>query len=344
MTIVNIESLTNLIYCGMITFGVRYLALVIVLGFIHNPASLAQVIPDMQYQSHVVIEEKEVNNETLGGFSGITFNPLTKEYVLVADKPPARFVHFTLDSEGSIGINWKSTSLLEPEPMQSSELEGIAYSKQADSYFVSDEQSQGTRIMKFDQATDFKRIVLPNNKPFLPLSAHNSGIEGLTITDNNQFLYYAFERPTDNCQESGLITIGKIDLKTSKVEAYPYQLHNVTDDILGTNGVSALLAWNDSTLLVMERAYIPNTGNIVRLYEVQVTGTGRNTNIISCGSDKPSNLASRLVYDFASEPAIKIDNAEGMCFNEDRTMLFIITDNNFSKKQETQLVRLSIME
>ena len=340
MTIVNIESLSNLIYCGMIRFCVRYLTLAIILSVIYNPGSLAQVIPDMHYQSHVVIEPKEVNNETLGGFSGITYNPLTKEYVLVADKPPARFVHFTLDSEGSLGINWKSTRLLEPEPMQASELEGIAYNKQNNSYLVSDEQNKGTRIMELTSTAHFKRIVLPSNKPYLPLSSHNSGIEGLTISDNNQFLYYAFERPTDDCQDSGLITIGKIDLQTSKVESYPYQLHSVPDDKLGTNGVSALLSWNDTTLLVMERAYIPNTGNIVRLYEVQLTGTGQKTETISCDNGKLRNLTSRLVYDFAAEPAMNIDNAEGMCFNDDRTMLFIITDNNFSKKQETQLVTL----
>ena len=180
------------------------------------------------------------------------------------------------------------------------------------------------------------------NLAFIPLSSRNSGIEGLCLNQAGTELFYAFERPTKSCQQQRITSIGRIDLETNKVEYFAYQLHPVREDVLQTNGISEILWLNDSTLLVMERAYIPGKGNVVRLYESDLTPVMDFSNMAIECAGTIHTIRSWLVLDFANVSELNIDNAEGMTFNEDRSSLYIITDNNFSSSQETQLVKLAI--
>lgn len=289
--------------------------------------------------SHQVLDEEIDGITRIGGLSGLAYNPSINKFVAVADKPPARLIQFRLDSITHKFVN-PELVLLQPNDISKSELEGIVYDGQG--YLLSDEQQNGTRIFRTDIMGNFLSIILPKNRPFLPLSGHNSGIEGLSLGNDKTSLFFAFERPSGTCLGQQITTIGKIDLQSNETELYAYKLHNVENDALNTNGISEILTLSDTTLIVMERAYIPGQGNIVRLFEVSLSDPVSNiATALDCSAEYKL-VRSKLVYDFADNQKIKIDNAEGMCFNGDHSELLIITDNNFSKKQETQVIRMKL--
>jgi len=301
----------------------------------------AQDISSLSYSSHLVLPHGFVSDgHIVGGLSGIAYNSRDSLFYLVADKSPARIFKIEIKNNDLVAIELKECLVLQPGLLTNSELEGIAYHYRTGNFYVSDEQKKGTRILELTYEANFIRIIEPVNQSFLSLSGYNSGIEGLTISNDLNYLYYAFERPTKECLALSLVRITKIDLSgDSKQKSYFYNLHDVASDKINTNGIADILFVNDSKLLVMERAYIPNQGNVVRLYQVNLTDSSRGSN---CGDQTVVPVESTLLFDFSTVRGFNIDNAEGMTFNADRSMLYIITDNNFSKKQETQLIALKV--
>ena len=296
----------------------------------------------LRYADHIVIPDQVNSIKNIGGLSGITYNPHIGLFIACADKPPARILEFSFKGD-SLELKNLEEVQLKPGVIIQSELESIIYDEVHKIYYLSDEQSAGTRIFKVKEGNRFESIILPLNLPLLPLSGHNSGIEGLALTKDKSTLFFAFERPTSSCFDQQITTIGRINLFDNSVELFGYQLHDVAGDRLNTNGISEIIYLNDSSLLVMERAYLPGTGNVVRLFEVRLgTPISNTTKALEC-TESIQPLASTLVYDFASVDQFKIDNAEGMCFNKDRSKLFIITDNNFSKRQQTQIISLDVV-
>lgn len=294
----------------------------------------------LSYKKHVVIEENIAGLNRVGGLSGITYNHQSNCFLACADKPPSRLLKIKFNDD-QLDISVTEELLLKPNLLSKSELEGIVFDAQRQVYFLSDEQAEGTRIVSINTSGQFKAILLPKNMPFLPLSGYNSGIEGLTLSADGNTLYFAFERPTSSCTKHSLTTIGKINLQTSELQTFPYPLHEVKDDNLKTNGISEILWLSEDRLLVMERAYLPGTGNVVRLYDTELaTPLDNDQNPINCADEDITPALTKPLFDFASVNTFNIDNAEGMTFNEDRSELIIVTDNNFSGKQETQLIVL----
>lgn len=291
----------------------------------------------------VIAHGYEFDGNVVGGISGVTFNTNDSLFYLVADKPPARIFKASINDDVIPAIKFIQSLELSPGLLSESELEGIAYNYQTGNFYVSDEQKKGTRIMELSNTAKFIRIVVPINQSFMSLSGYNSGIEGLTISDDLKYLLYAFERPTDDCLDESLVKITKILLsESSDYKTFFYKLHLVDNDKINTNGISDILFLNDSSLLVMERAYIPGEGNVVRLYEAILAGHDHPNTEFNCNDESITSLKSKLLFDFANVTEFNIDNAEGMTFNADKTMLYIITDDNFSKKQETQVIALDV--
>ena len=305
----------------------------------------AQEISSLTFSGQVVIPyDYDVNGNVVGGISGIALNTNDNSYFLIADKPPARIFKVNINNNDIEDLKFVETLVLSPTLMGMSELEGIAYNNEIGKLYVSDEQKNGTRIIELNNEAEFVRIIEPVNQPFIPLSGYNSGIEGLTISYNAEDLYYAFERPTDDCLEQSLITITKKDISNASAsQTFYYQLHPVANDELNTNGVSDLLFLSDLSLLIMERAYIPNHGNVVRIYVANLEGRGSQVKAINCNKNSLGSVKSKLLFDFAEVSDFAIDNAEGMTFSADKSQLYIVTDNNFSMKQKTQIIALDVI-
>lgn len=303
----------------------------------------AQENLSLQYHSKVVIpKDFKIDNTTVGGLSGISYHINDGAYYIVADKHPSRFYKAIIDANNGLKVDIQSVMELRPQLLAESELEGIAINNTTRAIYVSDEQSKGTRIFEIDESGKFIKIIEPLNSPFLSLSGHNSGIEGLTISNDGRYLYYAFERPTEDCLEESYVVITQVELTNRQNNiSYHYQLHEVEGDNINTNGISEILYLNDSSLLVMERAYIPGQGNVVRLYQTKLSIAEKDKDS-SCGNSSVYKTKSQLVFDFADVKEFEIDNAEGMTFNADKSLLVIVTDNNFSKRQETQIILLEV--
>ena len=285
-----------------------------------------QEISSLKFRGQLVIPyEYNVNGNVVGGLSGIALNTNDNSYYLIVDKPPARIFKVIINNNDLEDIKFVETLVLSPPLLAVSDLEGIAYNSEIDRLYVADEQKNGTRIIELNNEAEFVRIIEPINRPFIPLSGYNSGIEGLTISYNTEDLYYTFERPTDDCLEQSLIPITKKDLTgLSESQTYYYQLHNVANDELNTNGVSDILFLSDLSLLIMERAYIPDQGNVVRLYVANLEDRGSQSKEINCNNNSVGPVKSKLLFDFAEVSGFAIDNAEGMTFSADKSQLYIV--------------------
>ncbi len=271
----------------------------------------------------------------VGGLSGITY--LDGYYYVVADKPPARFYQMTILFTDTLDVKIEAVKLLRPDSVSDSELESIIPTPDGSGFFLSDEQKEGTRVLMVNKEGEIQQMVLPEKDIFIPLSNHNSGIEGIALSEKGNCLYYAFERPTLDCSNLGLVSIKRIKLATGyEASCYYYELHDPPVDPLGTNGISEIISINRTDLMIMERAYIPGQGNVVKLFSSNVPPERHY-----CDDDN-FTLKSELMFDFSSVPGFKIDNAEGMCLNEDGSILYIVTDNNFNKTQHTQIVALGV--
>jgi hypothetical protein len=313
---------------------IRVSIIIALLAFLLYIKDITAQSLSLTYLEHHVIPEQVDGLKKVGGLSAIAYNSLLNKYITVADKPPSRLINFNLQGDQPESVN-----LIKPEPLSSSELEGIVFDSLNNWYYLADEQSVGTRIFKTDTTGNFLEIVLPRNRPFLDLSAHNSGIEGLALNKTGDHLYFAFERPTESCFDQRITTIGIINLDNNKVNLYAYELHKVEDDALNTNGISEILLLDDTTLLIMERAYISGTGNVVRLYET-VLGPPVEYESAAIKCDDSFPLAtSKLVFDFADAEQIKIDNAEGMTFNANRSQLVSLSVNKKDPKPMLRVLR-----
>ena len=305
----------------------------------------AQGISSLEFKGNVVVPYNyEVNGSIVGGLSGISYNSSDSTYCFVADKSPARIFKADIKANSKPDVQFIKVLELSPALLGQSELEGIAYNYKSDQFYVSDEQKAGTRIIELNNEAEFLRIIEPINQSFLPLSGHNSGIEGLTISNDLQYLLYSFERPAEDCLDQALVKITKIRTEVSgNNQTFLYRLHHVENDKLNTNGISEVLFISENKILVMERAYIPGKGNVVRLYQALLSSPNEDSEIVNCLDDSITPLQSELLFDFGRVNGFAIDNAEGMTFNADRSILYIVTDNNFSKKQETQVVALDVI-
>ncbi len=309
-----------------------------------GPVLFAQEIRSLTFAGVTVIaHDARLEGSVIGGLSGITYQPESDRYYLVADKYPARMFRVRISMQDSLIADFQQVIKLSPALLQQAELEGIAYSTVAGNFIVSDEQGQGTRIFAVTPGGAFIRIIEPVNQGLLPLSNNNSGIEGLTVSHKGKTntLYYAFEKPIPACQDNALVQLTRLSSENRQRQNFWYPLHAVTNDKIPTNGISEILYLNDSSLLVMERAYIPDEGNVVRIYRVQLPTQGYAREI-PCTDTSVTPLTPELLFDFATVKSFAIDNAEGMTFNADRSLLLLVTDNNFSKKQQTQIVALRV--
>eukprot|EP00919_Chromeraceae_sp_WS-2016_P080798 GHVR01190965.1.p1 GENE.GHVR01190965.1~~GHVR01190965.1.p1 ORF type:complete len:324 (+),score=5.80 GHVR01190965.1:249-1220(+) len=307
----------------------------------------AQEISSLTFSGSFVIPYNyDFKGNVVGGLSGIVLNTNDNSYYLIADKPPARIFKAIININDIEILKFVETFVLSPTLLAKSELEGIAYNYRTYGLYVADEQKNGTRIFELNNEAEFVRIVEPRNQRFIPLSGYNSGIEGLTISYSTESLYYAFERPTKDCLKRSIIPITRKDLTgLSESQTYYYQLHSVDNDELNTNGVSEILFQSHLNLLIMERAYIPYKGFVVRLYLANLEGSGvqGNGKDINCNDSSIAPIKSKLIFDFAEVSAFEIDNAEGMAFSADKSQLYIVTDNNFSMEQKTQIIVLDVI-
>ncbi|MDN3587898.1 esterase-like activity of phytase family protein [Pedobacter aquatilis] len=182
----------------------------------------------------------------------------------------------------------------------------------------------------------------------------NALFEGITFADNYKTLYASLEEPLYQDGKSaafgysGAITrILKFDARTKKnIAQYAYNLGELpveptVQSDWNVNGISEILAINNHTLLVMERAWAKGHDDhtFIKLFLVDLKGAENVIDNASFIKNPPKTLKKKLLFDFDTIGK-HIDNFEGVTFGPDlpnghKTLIFCV-DNNFSKNQTQQ--------
>ncbi|PSB28423.1 phytase [Stenomitos frigidus] len=196
---------------------------------------------------------------------------------------------------------------------------------------------------------------------------NNLAFESLTITPNQKSLFSATENALfqDGSVATATATsparILQYNLTTGQPEKeYLYEVDKVavappTATSFNTNGLVDLLAIDDrGTLLALERSFtadIPGTGNTIKLYEISTQGAADISGINALSSLTAEQRAAiqpvqkRLLLNLDDlKLPTGLDNVEGIEFGpklaDGRQSIVLVSDNNFSATQFTQILAL----
>ncbi|NQE35761.1 esterase-like activity of phytase family protein [Microcoleus asticus] len=315
----------------------------------------------------------------IGGLSGITYDADKQVYYAISDdrssKAPARF--YTLKINLQSGKLEKEkitftgvTTLLDEKGKSFSELsldpEGIVFT--GNSVFVSSEGDVDRNINPFIKEFSLdgklmKTLAIP--ELFLPDDKGSKGIrnnlsfESLTLTPDRKYLFTATENAlvqdgaVPSLETGSPCRILRYDAVSGNPEA---SFLYITEPLpaganpvgkLTSNGLVDLVAIDDNRLLSLERAFSLETGVTVKLFEISLEKGDRIEALESLKSRlrEVSPAQKRLLLDLETLK-IPLDNIEGLTFGpalaDASRGLILLSDNNFSPLQETQILGFQI--
>jgi len=315
----------------------------------------------------------------IGGLSGITYDAEKQVYYAISDdrssKAPARFYTLKINWQSGklekeqitfIGV----TTLLDENgkgfPELSLDPEGIAFT--GNSVFVSSEGDVDRQINPFIKEFSLdgkllKTLAIP--ELFLPDDKGTKGIrnnlafESLTLTPDRKYLFTATENAivqdgsVPSLETGSPCRILRYDAVNGNPEAsflyFTEPLPAGANPVgkLTSNGLVDLLAIDDNRLLSLERAFSLETGVTVKLFEISLEKSDRIEALESLQSriSEVSPAQKRLLLDLETLK-IPLDNIEGLTFGpalaDASRGLILVSDNNFSPLQETQILGFQI--
>lgn len=318
-------------------------------------------------------------NTTVGGLSGITYDPSKKVYYAVSDdrseKSPARFYTLKIDLSESfkngdvtpIGV----TSLLneqgKPFARGSIDAEAIAWTQRG-SVFIASEGDASLEIppaiQEFAVESGQELRILPIPNKFLPGqnrgTRNNLAFESMTVTPNQRYLFTATENaliqdgPAASSNISTPCRILQYNLLTNQPEKeFLYQTEPVKSfgDFTQrfTTGLSDLLAIdNQGHFLSLERSFT-GLGFRIAIFEVSLADADDIANIDTLSLSNLSNIKAvhkKLVLELKTLE-MRPDNIEGLTFGsvlpDGQQSLILIADNNFLRLQRTQILAFRLI-
>jgi hypothetical protein len=191
---------------------------------------------------------------------------------------------------------------------------------------------------------------------------NNGSLEAMSYTPDYRQLWLCMEEPLyedgpriDTADNNSYLRLFGFDRFTGKqVGEFAYQAEKVAyaaspADAYRINGVSEILFLDSTRFLVMERSF--STGRrscTVRIFLANLAGATDITGMESLALRKDIQpVSKKLLFDF-NVLNRHIDNLEGMCWGPElpngHRSLLLISDDNFSDRQETQLFLLELVE
>lgn len=344
--------------------------------------SMASTIKGVSFLGEATFStDTQVEGTPLGGLSGITYDASKNIYYSISDdrsqNAPARFYTLTikLDENSLKEVKFTDVTLLKNQdgqnfPALSLDPEGITLTSKGTLYISSEGDATATNLtnpfirefaLSGEQLQD-----LPIDNKYLPTSPQTSGVrnnlafESLTVTPSQNYLFTATENALVQDGAAATVNNGSpsrilsYDLGTGNPTAeYLYLTDKVAEpstpvDGFNTNGLVDLLAIDDTHLLSLERSFSTGAGNTIKLYEVSLEGADNINDINSLSTIDISNINSaqkELLLNF-DDLNLTLDNIEGLTFGPDlpdgRRSLIVVSDNNFSPTQFTQVLAFSV--
>jgi hypothetical protein len=325
----------------------------------------------------IVPHDLDFQGTTVGGLSGIDYQPRTGEYVLISDdrseRDPARFytARFGVDASGVGPVTFTGTrplltrdgtvyapKSLDPEEIRVDPWTGDFYWTQEGDRTDTVLADTSVRVARPD-GSFAGELPIPNNERTLPTTGprQNLALEGATFAAGGSLFVTSVEAPL--LQDGPVATTASGAMSRITVQArfgpllaqYAYPQEPVfaesrPDPGQGMNGVASILAadpLDPTKILVLERSYVLGVGNKIRIYEAD---TSAATNVLDAPLGNARPVTKRLLVDLADVGLTDVDNVEGMTWGPrlpsgERTLV-LVSDNNFAANQITQIIALAV--
>ena len=235
--------------------------------------------------------------------------------------------------------------------------EGIVLT--GDGFIISTEI--GPKVYELDQAGQTVGEV--------PVPAHfarilrNRGFEALGLSPDGRYLFFANEGPLegDGPQPSdaggGVVRIVRYDRVARQTTEYAYRTDPIPPPARegADRGVVEIVALSGTDLLILERSFIPDVGNDVRIYRASVAGAASVLDVTNLTAQTPA-IVKTLLVDLGALPDAEfpmprqpqpnriLDNYEAMTLGpvlaDGRQVLFVVSDDN---KRDTQTPRVLVL-
>lgn len=328
-----------------------------------------------------------VGGTLVGGLSGIDYDPLRDAWIIISDDRsdlnPARFYDSSLTYDGS---EFSEGVLLAAHPLL--QQTGASYPGQLQGGAIPDPESirvdphdgslwwtsEGNQELGLDpllthanpRGLTLATYPLPDRFGANPDDAalgsrNNKALEGLTFAADGESLYAIMEGALYQDAELPTLDHGSVsrivqfDLAGNVIAEYAYPLDPLPapgeGDLadLADNGATEILAVSDTTLLVIERAGIPQPGPwdlYVRIYEIDLTGATDVSDLDALADVEYTAVSKALVLDLQQSGLEHVDNIEGITFGPDldngNRSLVLVSDNNFDPLSVTQLLAYEV--
>ncbi|KEI43761.1 esterase-like activity of phytase family protein [Saccharopolyspora rectivirgula] len=312
---------------------------------------------------------------TVGGLSGIDFDPRTGQWVLISDDrselQPARFYTARLELGREVEVELTGTApLRRPDgstyPARSLDPEDIRWDPKTGAlWWTSEGDREGQLIdpsvrIAAPDGGHVGELPLPPNLHVTPSTGPkaNEALEALTFTAGGALVVTAMEGPLLEDGESpttehGALTRITVQDRAGEVRAqYAYPLDPVfaTSPTGGfsNNGISAILASGQDPFryLVVERSFVTGVGNSIRIYEADVRGATDVRDVSGLHQAPVQPVRKRLLADLGELGLDTVDNIEGITWGprlpDGRRSLVLVSDDNFAPDQVTQIVVLAV--
>ena len=323
----------------------------------------------------------QFQNTTVGGLSGIDFDPASGALYLISDdggsQGSPRFYTARLAlSPDSIGVELTGVTLLQgltapdPEAIRwHAPSQTLLWTSEGNALLAAQPSLLQTRL----DGTLVRTFDLPAMLGFGLLdivktqgSRINKTFEGLAITPDGRTAWLAMEAalrqdgPEPTVQApGGPCRFTQIDIASGQTlrqiayipDAIPTAPSPPSAD--ADNGVVEVLMTDAHRMLVLERAYMAGLGdrerNSMRLYAIDTRFATDTLSVTALRAGNHTPAAKTLVADFTNFPALtRLDNTEGMSWgpvlsNGSRSLLFV-SDDNFNPRQITQFLAFEFLE
>lgn len=191
---------------------------------------------------------------------------------------------------------------------------------------------------------------------------HNEALEALTFAAGGELVVHATEGPlmqdgaSPTVDHGALVRVTAQDRSGAVVAQHAYPMDPVFAESPGggfsNNGVVSVLAADEHDpyrYLVMERSFVTGVGNSVRIYEVDARGATDVRDLDSLNGADVTPVRKELLVDLGDLDLGEhgpVDNVEGMTWGPrlpgGEQSLVLVSDDNFSAEQKTQLIALGV--
>lgn len=310
---------------------------------------------------------------TVGGLSGIDYDPATGRYVAISDdQANARFYTLDLDFDRTSfsGVNFTGVTTfrtptgsayaagsIDPESIRFGSSSRVIYSS---------EGFAGTGVNPFVRAADLDGSYVGDYAVpayYNPATGrgvrNNLGFESLTLADGGATVVAATENALvqDGPAATGSTGSPSRILAISALSRLPFAEFVYQNDAVATppadgafavNGLVELLALGGTQYLALERSYTvgaPGTGYSIKLYGIDTAGATDVLGLPSLADASYTPVSKRLLFDLGTL-GIPLDNVEGVTFGETldngQRSLILVADDNFSAAQQQQFLAFAI--